>query len=479
MNRCRIPDWIACKSYTKNVFHRYLAKVDKSRTIISNNKNHQTILLEDDASDLYEFISSFSDWVPVIALENYAKEHNLQDTLYSFLEELSTNDLLEIEGYNYDKSYRKMYFEDTSDEVIKEEKAIEDDMSKWTFDNGFLWSIFFEMTYKCNLKCIHCYNNKCDFKSQIKYEDAVKIIDDAGKLGCFNVTFSGGECTLDSDFLKIIQYAHSKRMNINVFTNGQTLHDNSEFFEEVLKCYPFRIGVSIYSADSNKHDTVTGIKGSFDKSIATLKKLRDRGVNIEVKSVQLKETVDTWKETLKLAKSFDATASIDATLTPTIDGDKYTQNHTVSDEKLMELCMDSTSPLYVGNMDIEKDYREPNLDIDGPCGAGIKTLLITPTLDLTACVSLPIKFGNLKNKSLFNIWEDAVFFKNKDSELYKWQHTVLSQFKDCFKEEYCKFCHFCPGMGLLENGKLFTRSEYLCHIAKIKMEAYKKLKNIK
>ena len=80
----------------------------------------------------------------------------------------------------------------------------------------------------------------------------------------------------------------------------------------------------------------------------------------------------------------------------------------------------------------------------------------------------------MKKESLIDIWNQAI--KSKTGELYKWQNTKLSEFKDCFKYEYCKFCNFCPAMGILENKK-YSKSEEFCRIAKIKYAAFNYLKN--
>ena len=65
--------------------------------------------------------------------------------------------------------------------------------------------------------------------------------------------------------------------------------------------------------------------------------------------------------------------------------------------------------------------------------------------------------------------------KDKSSMLYKWHSVTLADCKDCYKEDYCAFCNYCPGMGYLENGYL-KRSDVQCSQAKAKMKAYYYLK---
>lgn len=456
-----VPAWIAVQSYSVGT--------PNSRTIISNNKTHKTILLEGVSSDIYAYlVEGIND------LTDFIKQKKYKNTLTSFLEELRDKKLLAFDNEIDDKKSEIIPIPAYNIAGNESEKnllrTLETDMADWCFERGFLFSLFLEMTYKCNLRCVHCYNAKNDFKSQISLKNAIRIIDEARLLGCFNLTLSGGECTLDDDFISIVEYAHKKRMNISIFTNAQSLYDNPTLLQKIIALYPYKIGISVYSSNGNKHDKITNVKGSFDKSIKILNELNKAGINTEFKSVQLLETANSWKETLKFAYNNNSFPVLDIALTPTIEGDTKTRKHSISDEMIWNLCTDPESPLFLGKIN-----EPPIINInDFPCYAGIRTLLVTPTLDVRGCVSLPFKFGNLKKESLIDIWNQAI--KSKTGELYKWQNTKLSEFKDCFKYEYCKFCNFCPAMGILENKK-YSKSEELCRIAKIKYAAFNYLKN--
>ena len=94
-------------------------------------------------------------------------------------------------------------------------------------------------------------------------------------------------------------------------------------------------------------------------------------------------------------------------------------------------------------------------------------------IEVHPCVSLPINLGNLNDISLKDIWQGSV---NKDlnSKLYQWQQVSFKDLKECYKEDYCAFCSYCAGMGMLENGYL-KKSDVLCRQAKVKQKAYNDL----
>ena len=145
----------------------------------------------------------------------------------------------------------------------------------------------------------------------------------------------------------------------------------------------------------------------------------------------------------------------------------------VSEDKLFELFINPESPLYVGTNPPLFNIEE-NMD-NTPCLGGFGTLCITPTLDLNICVSLPMAVANLNIISIKNVWMDAIHH-NPESKLYQWQAVTNSDLTECYKEDYCKFCHYCAGMGYLENGYL-KKSDILCKQAKAKQRAFNYLKD--
>ena len=86
---------------------------------------------------------------------------------------------------------------------------------------------------------------------------------------------------------------------------------------------------------------------------------------------------------------------------------------------------------------------------------------------------MQLNLGNLNEVSLKDIWQGAIN-KDKNSKLYQWQQVSFKDLEECYKEDYCAFCSYCAGMGMLENGYL-KKSDVLCRQAKVKQRAYKDL----
>lgn len=458
-----VPDWISCRTYFQGK--------PESRTYISNEKSHTYLQLDGISSDLWKLLYDCKD---KCAIECFTEQYGVEEELDGFIETLLDQELIIIEGREKQINY-------TSEPVCNDENSVDEElafveeMQNWLFENGFMYSLFFELTYRCNLKCVHCYNPKHMNDVELDFELCKKAIDDAYELGCFRVTFSGGESTLYSRFLEIVKYARDKHMSVEIFTNGQILENDLTLYNEIKRLYPYRICVSLYSTDKEMHERVTAIPGSFDKSFALINRMKSENLNVQIKNFLLNFNCMDCISVKKYAKKIAATSVADISLIPTIEGDKKTIQYALSENDLFSLYTDPESPLY-----ITEEYKPLEITKSknsSPCLGGYTGLSVTPAGEVVICVSLPYSVGNLNQNSLKKIWQ-AAMEKDEKSRLYQWHCVTLADLTECYKEDYCAFCNYCPGMGYLENGYL-KHSDVQCAQAKAKMKAYYHLKEIR
>ena len=87
-----------------------------------------------------------------------------------------------------------------------------------------LLSIQWELTYRCNERCTHCYLDvmppSAKVPGELSTEEAKRLVDDLARLGGLTITFSGGEIFVRSDIFELSAYARKKGFAIRYFTNG-------------------------------------------------------------------------------------------------------------------------------------------------------------------------------------------------------------------------------------------------------------------
>jgi len=82
-----------------------------------------------------------------------------------------------------------------------------------------------EVTRRCLLRCVHCYNNlplgdQQALVNELTYEEHCRLLDEIAGAGCLWLLYTGGEIFARPDFLDIYTYAKQKGLLITLFTNG-------------------------------------------------------------------------------------------------------------------------------------------------------------------------------------------------------------------------------------------------------------------
>lgn len=134
-----------------------------------------------------------------------------------------------------------------------------------------------EITKKCNLNCIHCYNNSSIHNDYgLKTVDCYKIMDKLD--GIRNITFTGGEAIIRKDIGEIISYARNKFDNLILQTNGKLIAKTSDSFLQKFD----EIDISIYG--DMKTDKI--FKQTNDTGLKRfLKKMEKTGIEFTVATV--------------------------------------------------------------------------------------------------------------------------------------------------------------------------------------------------
>ena len=106
-----------------------------------------------------------------------------------------------------------------------------------------------EVTRRCPLECLHCYNNlpmdDMDArKRELSKEEHFRVLDQLVEMGCFWILYTGGEIFARKDFLEIYTYAKQKGFLVTLFTNGTIM--TQEIADYLAEWPPFAIEITLY-----------------------------------------------------------------------------------------------------------------------------------------------------------------------------------------------------------------------------------------
>jgi len=139
--------------------------------------------------------------------------------------------------------------------------------------------VVWNVTRRCNLKCVHCYAQARDeaFPDELSTAEGKAVLDDLADFGCPVVLFSGGEPLVRPDLTELAAYAVERGMRAVISTNG-TLIDEAKARElkEVGLSY---VGISLDGLEQ-VNDRFRGVKGAFAKAMEGIAACRDAGVKV-------------------------------------------------------------------------------------------------------------------------------------------------------------------------------------------------------
>ena len=97
--------------------------------------------------------------------------------------------------------------------------------------------IVWDYTYRCNLKCKHCYEDAGRRGYELSTDEAKQVVDRLSRLASIGLpalSFSGGEPLAREDFFEVAAYAKKKIPYISVASNGTLItRDNAKRLKDV------------------------------------------------------------------------------------------------------------------------------------------------------------------------------------------------------------------------------------------------------
>lgn len=332
-------------------------------------------------------------------------------------------------------------------------------LSQKTTGKRILVSCHLDLTYQCNLDCLHCYVVK-EYRNEMKTSEVMDIIDQLAALGTLYLSLSGGEIFLRDDFFEIAEYARYMHFALNLFTNG-TLIDE-EMADQISDLNPYLIYVSIYSTNPKIHDKITGINGSLEKTIKAIKMLKSRNIPLSISNTIMKQNINEYNNVYEIAKKFDAEIRFDPQITPKNDGSKSPLNYQINNGDMYKILADPLMELNVKKTSetLNNNNNNNNNLADLPCGAAHTTCYISPYGDVLPCVQFPLLCGNLKDTPLNEIWYHS-------PKMLEASSLRISDLPVCSKCEIKDYCQYCPGLSILEEEDIMTPPSRCCNEARL------------
>lgn len=407
----------------------------------------------------YETLKSdFIDFVNSLERDKFVVVGNTED-------ELTQKD----ESFTYDvddpKTLADSYYQKTEEKVTEN---TQDFFLEEVQGQPLISSLQFELSSRCNERCIHCYipNEKKNHGFDMPTAKVKSILDEFAEMGGIHLTLSGGEAFLHKDLMEIVQYCREKDLKISILSNLISLKDEQL---PLLKAANLSlIQVSLYSMDPEIHDSITTVKGSFEKTKAAIEKLVEADIPVQISCPIMKANKHGYGKVLDYARSLKIKAQTDYIMMARSDLDTENLANRLSLKETEELLRDiilhdaqyrdeTLQQLPVSDeikFNLDRFKKQP------VCGVGYDNCCITANGDVYPCAGWQdYVLGNVYKQSLQEIWENSERVK----ELRKITQESFPQCLECEARDYCARC-------LVRNynesgGDMFAVNHHFCDVA--------------
>jgi radical SAM protein with 4Fe4S-binding SPASM domain len=343
--------------------------------------------------------------------------------------------------------------------------------SRTTRQTRFPVEVSIEVTRRCPLECLHCYNNlpmndAGARRAELTLDEHRRLLDELAELGTLWLLYTGGEVFARPDFLDIYRTAKSKGFLITLFTNGTLI--TPRVADALAEWRPFAVEITLYGATKQTYEALTQIPGSFEKCMRGIQELMERKLPLKLKTVPTTVNLHEVYAMKRFAEEeLGVEFKFDPLVNPRIDCSSSPLGVRLSPEEVVAL--DFHDPHR------EHEYRRMAVNDASlgsgsktkagqvySCGGGVNSFAVDPGGRLTICVLSHRDTYEWRKGSARDAWEN--FFPRVRQK----PKTRPTKCDDCRIQSLCGMC---PANGELENGDAEEPVEFLCQVAHVRAMA--------
>ncbi|MGB7545202.1 MAG: radical SAM protein [Methanothrix sp.] len=257
----------------------------------------------------------------------------------------------------------------------------------------------------CPNDCIHC--SAPSRQGQILESSLVKsALSQALDMGSYLITFDGGEPMLRHDLPELVSSVDARAVAAS-FTSGY--HLSAERARELKQAGLYAVRISIDSPREEEHDRIRGRAGAYGDALSGVKNALEAGLLVDLFMVTSPHNIDLLEESFSLASDLGVH---ELSLYEIVAVGRWAthESEVLSDGDVLRL---------------ERFHKDKNRS-EGPrvtalpyllgpemfgCFAGRRWIHVDGDGEALPCAYMPLSFGNIKDKSLKEIWKDMTSYQ--------------------------------------------------------------------
>jgi AdoMet-dependent heme synthase len=314
--------------------------------------------------------------------------------------------------------------------------------------------ISWNLTYRCNLACEHCYldagsaplvdTESFADRSELDTDGCFKVIDDIAAFAPECVTIlTGGEPLLRRDILEIVRRAAERGLWVVVGTNGVRITEN--LAQRLAEAGARGLSLSLDALDADRHDRFRKVRGAWRNTVEGAEILGRTGLPFIVQTTAGShnlgelEAIAAFAHDRLAAKVWNlyflvptGRGQFVSDITPAQYDEALASLHRIQQTYDRRMLVNAKcAPHYIKTvLEHAAEPADPiRTDAEsepaswpgasrirvysggaGGCPAGTHYMGIRPNGDVTPCPYLPVFAGTLRSSSLADLWTSSELF---------------------------------------------------------------------
>jgi radical SAM protein with 4Fe4S-binding SPASM domain len=303
-------------------------------------------------------------------------------------------------------------------------------------------NVTFELTLRCNLRCLHCYNFDRDLpylpgkdlEDELSDAEIHRILDEVREEGCLYLAFTGGEALVHPGLDDFVRHAGRSGMMVRIKSNGTLV--TAAAAARLARAGVAAIDISLYGAEAATHDDLVKRSGAFERTIQGARAARDAGMLVKLNFVATRRNVEQIARMVELAVEMGVAYGIDPQIQSRHDG-----SHSSLDMRLERKALER---LYRGPLRkfIAQDVEDKK---SVQCSCARSVCGISAFGEVYPCIGAPVPSGNLRERSFHDIWLNS-------PQLNSIRALRLEDFPACSGCDLRRFCRRSSGVVFTNTG---------------------------
>lgn len=280
-------------------------------------------------------------------------------------------------------------------------------------------AVAFDITTKCNLKCVHCYNNSGTGAEEFDDNEILNVAKQIADLHPISVCLCGGETLCRKNIIDIAKVLEGNIGSLSMVSNGFAMTD--EKIKELKHYNIEQIQISLDGVNKFQHDSFRGVEGAFDRAVNAIKLLKANNIRrIATSLVPNKLNYKSIEEYITLCYSLGVDNVRIMPFIPSGRGKSIGRNLILSDEEYFQFIRGLLRKKRFYENKIGVEWGDPldhmrRMPSNAENNLNTYCMEVKANGDLTVTTYLPIVVGNCKRHTLKEYWEGGynLIWKNE------------------------------------------------------------------